>query len=311
VLFRTAHHSDALEVELSRRNIPFVKYGGLKFLEAAHVKDLLSLLRFAENPRDTTSGFRVLQLLDGFGPAHARRALAALSAARHDLRQWERFPAPGAASGQWDGFVGLLLRLRPDDLPLPEQVAQARRFYEPVLHRLYDQAHIRARDLEQLEQISASFRSRSAFLTELTLDPPAGTQDLAGPPLMEEDYLILSTIHSAKGCEWDVVYVIHAADGNIPSDMSTGSEEQIEEERRLFYVALTRAKDFLEVCMPLRYYMRKHRLGDRHTYAQLTRFIPDSLMNLFERIKPPAPEAERSAAAPAGDIRARVAAMWA
>ena len=112
------------------------------------------------------------------------------------------------------------------------------------------------RDIDQLEQISANFASRAALLSELVLDPPASTQDLAGPPLREEDYLILSTIHSAKGCEWDVVYVIHAADGNIPSDMATGSEEEVAEERRLFYVALTRARDFLEVCMPLRYYAK-------------------------------------------------------
>jgi DNA helicase-2/ATP-dependent DNA helicase PcrA len=135
-------------------------------------------------------------------------------------------------------------------MPVAEQIAAVKRFYAPILEKRYDQALIRARDLDQLEQISSSFRTRSAMLAELALDPPAATQDLAGPPLLEEDYLILSTIHSAKGCEWDVVYVIHAADGNIPSDMSCGSDEQIEEERRLFYVALTRARDFLEVCMP-------------------------------------------------------------
>ena len=114
------------------------------------------------------------------------------------------------------------------------------------------------------------------MLTDLTLDPPNNTQDLAGPPMFEEDYLIFSTIHSAKGCEWDAVYVLHAADGNIPSDMSTGSEEEIEEERRLFYVALTRAKDFLDVVFPLRYYHKKHRTGDAHSYAQVTRFLPEA-----------------------------------
>ena len=313
VLFRTAHHSDALEVELTRRNIPFVKYGGLKFLEAGHVKDALSILRLAENPRDATSAFRVLQLLDGVGPAHARRAIEHLARHRHDIASWQRFSPPAAAaSEQWPALVSMLLRLRPDDLPLPEQVADMKRFYGPILEKRYDQAHLRKRDLDQLEQISSNFRSRSAMLTDLTLDPPASTQDLAGPPLVEEDYLILSTIHSAKGCEWDAVYVLHAADGNIPSDMATGSDEEIEEERRLFYVALTRARDFLTVCMPLRYYRKKHATGDQHSYAQLTRFLPDAIVDRFEKVslKPATSPVSVSLTPAATDIRRKIASMW-
>jgi DNA helicase-2/ATP-dependent DNA helicase PcrA len=311
ILFRAAHHSDALEVELSRRNIPFVKYGGLKFLEAAHVKDVLSILRLAENPRDTTSAFRVLQLLDGVGPAHAKRAIAHLASNGNRLESWEQFTPPAAATEQWATFVGMLQRIAPDSIPLAEQVAQVRLFYTPVLERRYDQSHVRARDVEQLEQIARNFRSRAQMLSDLTLDPPASTQDLAGPPLREEDYLILSTIHSAKGCEWDCVYVIHAADGNIPSDMATGDADQIEEERRLFYVALTRAKDFLEVCFPLRYYQKKW--SDRHSYAQLTRFLPESILDRFERISLE-PNAQRDAAAtvrPSVDVRKKIASMWA
>ena len=311
VLFRAAHHSDALEVELSRRNIPFVKYGGLKFLEAAHVKDVLSILRLAENPRDTTSAFRVLQLLDGVGPAHAKRAIAHLSSNRNRLESWAHFAPPAAATEQWAAFIAMLQRIAPDSLPLAEQVAQVRFFYTPVLERRYDQSHVRARDVEQLEQIARNFRSRAQMLSDLTLDPPASTQDLAGPPLREEDYLILSTIHSAKGCEWDCVYVIHAADGNIPSDMATGDPNQVEEERRLFYVALTRAKDFLEVCFPLRYYQKKW--SDRHSYAQLTRFLPESILDHFERISlEPKPQKDAPASAkPTVDVRQKIAAMWA
>ena len=188
-----------------------------------------------------------------------------------------------------------------------------KRFYAPILDKRYDQALIRRRDLEQLEQISSNFNSRSVMLTDLALDPPSATQDLAGPPLREEDFLILSTIHSAKGCEWDAVYVIHAADGNIPSDMATGSEDEIEEERRLFYVALTRAKDFLEVCVPLRYYQKKHATGDRHTYAQPSRFLPDQILHHFERVsmEPKKPVDLGSAAIGAGNIRKKIAAMWA
>jgi DNA helicase-2/ATP-dependent DNA helicase PcrA len=311
VLFRAAHHSDALEVELSRRNIPFVKYGGLKFLEAAHVKDVLAILRLAENPRDTTSAFRVLQLLDGIGPAHARKAMAHLSESGHSLDSWPHFAPPAAAAEQWPQFVAMLRRIAPGSLPLPEQIAQIRQFYAPVLERRYDQSQVRGRDIEQLEQISRNFRSRAQMLSDLTLDPPASTQDLAGPPLREEDYLILSTIHSAKGCEWDCVYVIHAADGNIPSDMATGDVEQVEEERRLFYVALTRAKDFLEVCFPLRYYQKKW--SDRHSYAQLTRFLPESLLDRFERIslEPKLQRDTISSLAPTIDVRRKIASMWA
>jgi DNA helicase-2/ATP-dependent DNA helicase PcrA len=312
VLFRAAHHSDALEVELVRRNIPFVKYGGLKFLEAAHIKDALSILRLAENPRDTTSAWRVFQLLDGFGPAHTRRAIEHLAQHQGDLHALETFDPPAASSAQWPMLVKVLLTIAPSTIPLPEQIGEVKRFYAPILERRYDQASIRARDLDQLEQISGNFHTRGAMLAELALDPPASTQDLAGPPLLEEDYLILSTIHSAKGCEWDVVYVIHATDGNIPSDMASGSEEQIEEERRLFYVALTRAKDFLDVCVPLKYYVKKRGLSDRHSYAQLTRFLPDSVLHHFQRMKlDPNPAVEPKARVEvATTIKTKIVQMW-
>ena len=312
VLFRAAHHSDALEVELTRRNIPFVKFGGLKFLEAAHVKDVLSILRLAENPRDEISAFRVLQLLDGVGPAHAKRAIVDLASHRYDLKCWRTFSPPPAAGEHWSALVELLLKIAPNALPLPEQVGEVKGFYLPILEKRYDQAHVRRRDLDQLEQIASNFRTRSAMLSDLTLDPPASTQDLAGPPLLEEDYLILSTIHSAKGCEWDAVYVLHAADGNIPSDMACGSDEEIEEERRLFYVALTRAKDFLTVCFPLRYYRKKHSTGDQHSYAQLTRFLPESIIDHFEKVslQPTAPPTRGSTTVAATDIRRKIASMW-
>jgi DNA helicase-2/ATP-dependent DNA helicase PcrA len=313
VLFRAAHHSDALEVELSRRNIPFVKYGGLKFLEAAHVKDLLSILRVAENPTDTVSTFRVLQLLDGIGPAHAKRAMQHLAEAKYDLKSWENHQPPAAASGQWADFVSLMVDLRSSTLPLPEQVKRTREFYGPIVEKRFDAADLRKRDLENLEQISGNFRNRTEMLAELTLDPPTSTQDLAGPPLVEEDYLILSTIHSAKGCEWDAVYVIHAADGNMPSDMATGSDAAIEEERRLFYVALTRAKDFLDVVVPLKYYVKGKPHSDRHSYSQITRFIPDAIMARFERVKlePQKPAFDPAKAQVSGDaIRNKIASMW-
>ena len=194
------------------------------------------------------------------------------------------------------------------------QLGLVRRWYEPHLSRIYDHAQVRAQDLDELEQIAAHYPSRERFLSELTLDPPQATGDHAGPPLRDEDFLILSTIHSAKGQEWDNVFVLNAADGSIPSDMATERPEQIEEERRLFYVAMTRARDQLHLVHPLRFFVRQQRrYGDLHVYAPRTRFIPDAILPKFTRVSHGAlaPE-DRPDAAPAGavDVGARLRAMW-
>jgi len=285
VLFRASHHSLALELELGRRDIPFVKYGGLKFVEMAHVKDLLAFLRVAENPRDQIAGMRALLLVPGIGPARARELTAALVGAGMEgpFEAWATERPPAAAAESWPALVELLTGLSgPDPGGLPEQISRIRAVYAPLLERAYDNAAARLRDLEQIEHLAAGYPDRTHFLAEITLDPPSYTGDLAGPPYLDEDYLILSTMHSAKGLEWDAVYVIHAADGNIPSDMATGTPEQIDEELRLFYVALTRAKDWLYVCCPLRYYPVPRRPTDSHGYAQLTRFISPSVRPWFE-----------------------------
>ena len=268
VLMRTAHHSDLLEIELGRRNIPFVKYGGLKFLEAAHVKDLICILRWAENPRDDIAGFRVLQLLPGVGPAQARRILG----------------EGGRGKGEgYDNLCALLNALRAAT-QWPGQVGMVRQWYEPHLERLYEGGSVRVADLEILESLSRNHASRQSFLSDLTLDPPEALGGLAGDPLLDEEYLILSTIHSAKGQEWDVVFVLNVVDGCIPSDMATGSKEEIEEERRLLYVAMTRARDQLHLIQPHRFYTgTSRRNGDRHIYAPRTRFIPEGLLPLFDR----------------------------
>jgi ATP-dependent DNA helicase UvrD/PcrA len=291
VLFRAAHHSDFLEVELARRNIPFVKYGGLKFLEAAHVKDVLGMLRILENPRDEVSWFRVLQLVEGIGPAAARRLMEELGVRREHgsdpspLRRllegdWET--APDSAEGLAALRSTLGDCLQHGSGPSGD-VERIHRFLEPRFPRRYRNPPERTRDLEQLALLASGYPNRSRFITELTLDPPSSTGDLAGPPMLDEDYLILSTIHSAKGLEWEVVHIIHAADGMIPSDMATGSTEEIEEERRLLYVAMTRAREMLHVYFPLRYYHRPRGLEDAHNYAQLSRFLPRSIQELFDR----------------------------
>jgi DNA helicase-2/ATP-dependent DNA helicase PcrA len=283
VLMRASHHSDPLEVELARRNIPFVKYGGLKFLEAAHVKDLLCVLRWAENPSDALASFRVLQLLPGIGPGTAGKAIEHLESNAFSFSSLARFRVPPAAQSDWKPLCDLVCSLRDEATDWHGQIALVRRWYQPHLERNHDAPHIRAGDLEQLEQVSGGYPSRERFLSELTLDPPSATGDQAGPPHLDEDYLILSTIHSAKGQEWDAVYVINAADGCIPSDMATGKPEQIEEERRLLYVAMTRARDHLHVIHPLRFFVRQqHRSGDRHVYTPRSRFIDDRAFACFE-----------------------------
>ena len=291
VLFRTAHHSDLLEVELGRHNIPYVKYGGLKFLEAAHVKDVVAILRILDNPRDMVSWFRVLQLQEGVGPGIARHIIGAIGLeASNGITSPLRgliacqFDVPPVTQAAMEPLRALLAELADDHaaLPLATQIERIRRFCEPVFARLYHNSDVRLRDIEQLEVLAASTGSRTGFLTDLALDPPNATSDLAGPPLLDEDYLVLSTIHSAKGGEWDAVRIIHASDGMIPSDMATGDADTIEEERRLLYVAMTRARDVLEVYFPLRYYRRPRGQSDTHGYAQLTRFLSDAVRPLFD-----------------------------
>ena len=303
VLFRAGHQSDLLEVELSRRNIPFVKYGGLKFMEAAHVKDALAVLRVLENPRDDVSWFRVFQLLEGAGPATARRLVrevpgngGSVEGRLAELSTAVAIPAP-ARPGLDE--LASVARDCGTEVPPAAQLGRVRRFLEPVLARRYDHADARLRDLEQLEQLAAGYPTRGRFLADLALDPPTSTAELAGPPHLDEDYLVLSTIHSAKGGEWDVVHVIHAADGMIPSDMATGDEERIEEERRLLYVALTRARDALYVYFPIRYRRRNHGYEDRYHHAQITRFLPEEVRGLIER-RTTFADAEGSDAQPLG-----------
>ncbi len=287
VLFRGAHVSDRLELELVRRNIPYVKYGGLKFLEAAHVKDLLAILKWAENPRNRIAGFRVLKLVPGVGPAGAARALERLAANDHRFAALSGCRMRGAAAQEWAAFCALMQALaarEPDDGAWHDQVLQARRWYRPQLERLYDGIETREADLEQLERIAARYATRERFLTELTLDPPAAAGDHAGDPLLDEDYLVLSTVHSAKGQEWDTVFVLSVVDGHFPSEFATGSPALIEEERRLLYVAMTRAKEALYLLAPLRYYVTQQpRHGDRHVYGARSRFLTDAVLGTMER----------------------------
>jgi ATP-dependent DNA helicase UvrD/PcrA len=281
VLFRASHHSGALEVELTRRNIPFVKFGGLKFLEAAHIKDVLAFLRWAENLRDRVAGFRVIQLMPGAGPATAARLLDGVADA-DPLSVIERFKPPPAATQLWPAFVETVRLVRGRAAGWPAELDLVLQWYAPHLERMHEDVVVRQADLAQFAQIAAGSPSRERFLTDLALDPPDATSDEAGVPLLDEDYLILSTIHSAKGQEWKSVFVLNVVDGCLPSDLGTGTTAEIEEERRLLYVAMTRAKDQLYLIVPQRFFTHQQsRNGDRHIYASRTRFIPAASLRHF------------------------------
>jgi DNA helicase-2/ATP-dependent DNA helicase PcrA len=315
VLFRTSHHSGPLEVELTRRNIPFVKFGGLKFLDAAHIKDMLAMLRFVENPRDRVAGFRLMHLVPGVGSTSAQRVLDHMAKASDPFVALAQAPSPPRAGDDWQNFVATVTDLGSGRAGWPAELERARLWYEPHLDRIHEDAGTRRADLVQLEQIAGGYPSRERFLTELTLDPPDATSDQAGVPLLDEDYLILSTIHSAKGQEWKSVFVLNVVDGCMPSDLGAGTSAEIEEERRLLYVAMTRARDDLHLVVPQRFFTHgQSAQGDRHVYASRTRFIPDRLVNLFEKTSWPLSATGTAARAASQGVRldvgARMRGMW-
>jgi DNA helicase-2/ATP-dependent DNA helicase PcrA len=316
VLFRASHHSAMLEIELVRRNIPFVKFGGLKFLESAHVKDVLTALRWIENPRDRVAGFRVLQLIPGIGPKTSAQVLDNLASAQDVLMGLQESKVPSAAAEGWQDFLELFANLGRRAVPWPTEFGAISNWYKGHLERLYEDAQIRQIDIDQLEKIASTYPSRQRFLTELTLDPPDATSDEAGVPLRDEDYLILSTIHSAKGQEWKSVTLLNAVDGCLPSDLATGSTSEIEEERRLLYVAMTRAKDHLQIVVPQRFFVaQQSQFGDRHVYAVRTRFIPAGILDLFEKkawpvVEPASDYVPARTREEVVDLLGRMKAMW-
>jgi DNA helicase-2/ATP-dependent DNA helicase PcrA len=316
VLFRNGSASDVLEVELSRRKIPFVKYGGLKFLEAAHIKDMLAVLRWADNLRNTLAAARVLQLLPGMGPVNARKCIELLEQKSGSIEALKEWKPPQAMGPDFNRLQALMRSLTEPQRPWPGQVRLARDWYQPHMERLYEHAHMRLGDLDQLEQLGSQYPSRERFITELTLDPPNGTSDRAGAPHLDEDFLILSTVHSAKGMEWDTVYVLNVVDGSFPSEFATGRAELVEEERRLLYVAMTRARNELQLCVPLKFPLAQQpKNGDAHVYGGRSRFVSERLLKCVEQIafqgaqlKEAGPLAD--AGASTVDISARLKQMW-
>lgn len=315
VLVRAAHHSAALELELGRRRIPYVKYGGLRFLEAAHVKDLVAAFRVADNPRDELSWFRLLQLLEGVGPARARRVVSALGVAdgvaeNEVLTRWPVASSclPSGARPMADSLVAALAAREGE-----ATVTRADRLLvalTPVLERHYDDAAQRLADLGSLVAAAEGATRLADVAAELTLDAPSSSGDLAGPPVIDDDWLVISTVHSAKGLEWDVVHLLHATDGNFPSDMALGDREGLEEERRLFYVALTRPARALHVYHPLRYHLRPRGRDDAHTYGQPSRFLDDRVQSLMTRSSEGTTEPVVTLTDSIGTVELELDALW-
>ena len=290
VLVRAASHSDLLEIELSARKIPYVKFGGLRFTDTAHVKDFLAAARILANPADDLAWFRLLRLHEGIGPAHARRILACLVPADVPPGGWTQTAAAveAAPARSRAALAATLGRLADADAPpgsanagvtnagvtAAVQAAAILALLEPLIRVRYPDAATRITDLQRLADAAAAQPSLHDALAELTLDPPSSTADLAGPPRLDEDYLTISTIHAAKGLEWPVVHLPHLVDGALPSDMALGDPGGLAEEHRLFYVALTRARDHLYLYAPLRLHLHRRGRDDRHGFGQLTRFLP-------------------------------------
>ena len=311
VLFRAGYLSADLEIELANRRIPYEKWGGLKFLEAAHIKDILAFLRVLENPRDEVSWYRLLRLLPGVGDATARAAIDVLAHHAWEPMALGATKAPSRARPALQALAALLdgmRRVERGNTPHSpaETIRLCRHLYNPILQATYDDAPPRMADLDQLEVIAAGYPDRSTFLSALALEPPSNTQDLAVGSTDEDDALILSTAHSAKGKEWDAVFVIHASDGVFPMARSANDEAQIDEERRLLYVAMTRARDQLFVTYPLHSYAT--RTGADFAYSQLSRFLDPGVRSSMQRVTvgeemPPVLPALRGDAPPL-DLRA-------
>jgi DNA helicase-2/ATP-dependent DNA helicase PcrA len=277
--------SAELEVELANRHVPFEKWGGLKFLEAAHVKDVLAFLRVIDNPRDEVSWYRILMLMPGIGDVTARAIMQAMAERAWDPDAFSHFMPPPKARDAHKSLADLLRglgRRRKDD-DVAGQISDIRRLYDAILRERYDKPEPRLADLDQLRNIATGYPSRDTFLSTLALEPPQSTQDLAdGSSNEDEEALILSTAHSAKGKEWDAVIVIWAVDGWFPSTRAMEDDAELEEERRLMYVALTRARNHLAVVYPLNVY--SSRRGMDYSIDQLSRFFDNGVRDKMDRV---------------------------
>ena len=280
VLVRAAHHADLIELELTARRVPYRKYGGLRFLEAAHVKDFLAAARVTENPADDLAWFRLLRLHEGIGPARARALLENLPARRGvpasaDADALAVAAAPASARVQLQATLAGLRHAR-DAAGTQVRAEAVAALVTPLVSARYPDAATRVADLERLVAAAAASADFASWLAQVTLDPPASTSAPAGPPELDDDWVTVSTVHSAKGLEWPVVHLAHLVDGAFPSDMALRAPSGLAEEQRLFYVAVTRARDELLLTCPLRMPHHRYSALDRHSLALESRLLTGS-----------------------------------
>jgi len=278
VLCRAAFHTFDLEIELGRYNIPYVKYGGFKFIETAHVKDVLSHLRLLINPRDSISWNRVLMLVDKIGPSTSHKIIEWILKHRYGPEDLIKYPGKGKFTGGIKRLHELMITITKKGLTLPDQIGLICRYYEPILKNKYDDYPKRIKDLEHLQNITARYHEVEHFLSDIALEPPNESVSEVVPFTSDDERLVLSTIHSAKGLEWHTVFIIWAVEGKFPSNYAFRSDEEMEEERRLMYVAATRAKENLFITYPINIY---DRLSGK-VLSKPSRFIKEIPSELFE-----------------------------
>ena len=278
VLFRSAFFSFNLEVELHKADIPFVKIGGMKFIETAHIKDVLAFLRISHNPRDVVSWNRVLLLLEGVGTKTAQRIIDILLLLGDKLNFSKGLPIKENIKPNILALFETIQKISSKNLSPTDITEIVLEYYDKLFKNKYDDFNKRKKDLEIFINISENYKSLESFLTDMALEPPRDSVADVGEEDREKELLTLSTIHSAKGLEWHTVFIIHAMEGFFPSAQSIDNIDALEEERRLMYVASTRAKQNLYICYPMEIYDRMEGL----TFSEPSRFIQDISEDLAE-----------------------------
>jgi DNA helicase-2/ATP-dependent DNA helicase PcrA len=285
VLFRSSYLSFDLEIELNKANVPFVKFGGFKFIETAHIKDLVAYLRVLENPRDAVAWNRILLLADGVGPRTAEKVINDIVSRRTTAASsgsslptfWAQFnDYPENVRKLFDA----LKDASPSHLAPSDKVQSLLNYYQPIFTKRYDDYNKRRKDLDMFQQITERYRTVAPLLSDLALEPATESVSDITSPGTDDEKLILSTIHSAKGLEWQAVFVLYALDGRFPNHRAAISDDAMEEERRLMYVACTRAKDHLYITYPINIYDRESGL----VLSKPSRFIaglPEKLLETW------------------------------
>lgn len=269
MLFRSSYSSFDLEIELSKANIPFIKVGGMKFIETAHVKDVLAFLRIASNPKDLVSWLRILLLHEGIGPKTAQKIMDEIAVSRLTIKSNPEALVSTKYNDKITGLFVLLNKIHTKESSPTDKAEMVLEYYYPLFKAKYDDFNKRKKDLDILLNITQNYRSLDSLLADMALDPPRDSLVDVDEETKEDEYVTLSTIHSAKGLEWHSLFIIHAMEGFFPISQAFDDLDAIEEERRLMYVAATRAKQNLYITYPMSIFDREKGF----TFAKISRFI--------------------------------------